>query len=138
MVFKGIIVDIRKLLTSERIVKINKFHHIKEQVLDDSLVKSSALVILLYVVMFCAGTLLGTFYGYPLSHSAFEAASVTGNVGLSIGVTTPTMPAAMKIYYIVAMYLGRLEFLSVFALIGYLGGGLKRLWKNTSARSYSA
>jgi trk system potassium uptake protein TrkH len=138
VVFKGIMIDVRKLLTSERIVKVNKFHHIKEQVLDDSLVKSSALVILLYVVMFGAGTLLGTYYGYPLSHSAFEAASVTGNVGLSIGVTTPAMPAAMKVYYIAAMYLGRLEFLSVFALIGYMGGGLKRLWKNTSERSYSA
>ena len=60
--------------------------------------------------------------------SAFEAASVTGNVGLSIGITAPSMPTLLKVYYIIAMYLGRLEFISVFALIGVTFGGIKKLW----------
>jgi len=59
--------------------------------------------------------------------AAFEAASITGNVGLSIGVTSTTMPAVMKIYYIIAMYFARLEFISVFALMGYVFGGIKKL-----------
>ena len=33
----------------------------------------------------------------------------------------------MKIYYIIAMYIARLEFLSVFALVGYVIGGMKKL-----------
>ncbi len=70
---------------------------------------------------------MGTYYGYPVSQAAFEAASATGNVGLTIGVTTVTTPAPLKIYYIVAMYLGRLEFLSVFALIGFILGGFKKV-----------
>jgi trk system potassium uptake protein TrkH len=74
--------------------------------------------------------MLGTFYGYPVSAAAFESASVAGNVGLSIGLTTPSMPAAMKIFYIISMYLGRLEFLSVFALIGYVCGGVKKICVN--------
>ena len=126
VVFKGIIMDVKKLLSSERSMKVYKFHHIKDYILEDSVIKSSAIIILCYIVLFAVGTLLGTYYGYPLSHSAFEAASITGNVGLSIGITTPSMPALMKIYYILAMYLGRLEFLSVFAMIGYLGGGIKK------------
>ena len=126
IVFKGIIMDVKKLLSSERSMKVYKYHHIKDRVLDDSLIKSSAIIICCYIATFTVGTMLGTFYGYPISDSAFEAASVTGNVGLTIGVTTPSMPAAMKIYYIIAMYLGRLEFLSVFALIGYICGGVKR------------
>ena len=73
------------------------------------------------------GTALGTYYGYPMSYAAFESASVTGNVGLSIGVTGTAMPSLLKIYYIIAMYLGRLEFLSAFALIGYIIGGIKNL-----------
>jgi trk system potassium uptake protein TrkH len=78
------------------------------------------------MITFTVGTLLGTFYGYPISAAAFESASVAGNVGLSIGVTSPSMPAVMKIYYIISMYLGRLEFLSVFAMIGFFIGGVKR------------
>jgi trk system potassium uptake protein TrkH len=130
IVFKGLIMDIKKLLSSERSMNIYKFHHIKDHVLEDGVIKSSALIILCYMVTFTIGTLLGTYYGYPFDASAFEMASVTGNVGLSIGITTPALPAVMKIYYIIAMYLGRLEFLSVFALIGYIGGGAKKICRN--------
>lgn len=127
IVFKSIVSDVRKLLSSERNVRIYKYHHIKEYVLEDGAVRSSALIIICYIVTFTIGTALGTYYGYTVGDSAFEAASITGNVGLSIGVTSMSMPSVMKVYYIIAMYLGRLEFLSVFALIGYLIGGIKRL-----------
>lgn len=127
IVFKGIIADIKKMLGSERRVKINKFHYMKEQILEDGMVKSAAFIIICYLVMFVIGTAIGTYYGYPLLSAAFEAASVTGNVGLSIGVTAPSMPTLLKVYYIIAMYLGRLEFISVFALIGFIFGGVKNL-----------
>ncbi|MEG2441333.1 MAG: potassium transporter TrkG [Acetivibrio sp.] len=127
IVCKGLLMDVKKLLTSERNMKVYKYHHIKDQILDDGLVKGSALIILCYIVMFSIGTLLGAYYGYPLASAAFESASVTGNVGLTIGVSTPGMPVLLKTYYIIAMYLGRLEFLSVFALIGFGIGGIKKL-----------
>ncbi|SEW41710.1 trk system potassium uptake protein TrkH [[Clostridium] fimetarium] len=130
IVFKGLLMEVKKLLSSERSMKVYKYHHIKDYVLEDSLIKSSAIIILCYIVTFFVGTLLGTYYGFSFLDSAFESASVTGNVGLSIGVTTPSMPTVMKIYYIIAMYLGRLEFLSVFALIGYIGGGIKKVCVN--------
>jgi trk system potassium uptake protein TrkH len=126
IIFKGLIMDVKKLLSSERSMKVYKYHHIKDRVLEDSIIKSSAIIICCYMITFTVGTLLGTFYGYPISAAAFESASVAGNVGLSIGVTSPSMPAVMKIYYIISMYLGRLEFLSVFAMIGFFIGGVKR------------
>jgi len=126
IVAKGLIMDVKKLLSSERNVKVYKFHYIKDLILDDGIIKSSSIIILCYIVLFSVGTLLGTYYGYPLASSAFESASVTGNVGLSIGITSPTMPALLKIYYILAMYMGRLEFMSVFALVGYVILGVKK------------
>ncbi|MGV8983179.1 TrkH family potassium uptake protein [Clostridium sp.] len=128
LVFKSIIAEVDKLLNSDRKIKVFKFHHIKEIILEDGMVKSAYLIIICYIILFFIGTAMGTYYGYPVLSSAFEAASVTGNVGLSIGVTTPSMPAVMKIYYIIAMYLGRLEFISVFVLIGATFGGIKKLW----------
>jgi trk system potassium uptake protein TrkH len=126
IVLKGLITDVKKLLSPERSIKVYKYHHIKDRILDDNTIKSSAMIICCYMVTFTIGTMLGAFYGYPISASAFESASVAGNVGLSIGVTSPSMPAAMKVYYIISMYLGRLEFLSVFAMVGYFIGGVKR------------
>lgn len=127
IVFKSLIAEVRKLLSSERNQRSFKYHHIKDYILEDGIVKSAAIIIVCYIVTFTIGTALGTFFGYSLADSAFESASVTGNVGLTIGVTTPAMPSAMKIYYIIAMYMGRLEFLSVFALIGCFFGGIKKL-----------
>lgn len=127
IIFKGIIAEIKRLLSSERRVTVSKIHHIKDIVLDDAIIKSSAIIIICYIVLFAVGVAMGTYYGYPVSQAAFEAASATGNVGLTIGVTAVTTPAPLKIYYIVAMYLGRLEFLSVFALIGFILGGFKKV-----------
>ena len=134
IVFKSIVADVKKLLSSERNVKVYKYHHIKDYVLDEGVVRSAALIIICYIVTFAIGTMLGTYYGYPMAQAAFESASATGNVGLSIGITSPSMPAAMRVYYIIAMFLGRLEFLSVFALVGYLLKGVKNacvnIWKH--------
>lgn len=126
IIVKGFIADVKKILSSERSVRICKIHHIKDIVLDDPIVKSAALITICYIISFALGTIIGVLCGYPLLDSSFEAASVSGNVGLSIGVTSYTMPAILKIYYILAMYLGRLEFLSVFALVGYFIGGIRK------------
>ena len=135
IVCKGLITDIKKLLSSERSIKIYKYHHIKDCILTDTVVRTSALIILCYILLFVANTALAVFWGYPLADSAFEAASVTGNVGLSIGITSPSMPAILKIQYIIAMYLGRLEFIAAFALFGYILGGIKKLCTNSATRS---
>jgi trk system potassium uptake protein len=124
---KSIVADVKKLLSSENKITVVKYHHIKDSILSDSVVRASGIILICYMVTFAIGVGLGTAYGYPLADSAFEAASVTGNVGLSSGITTATMPTVLKIYYIIAMYLGRLEFLSVFALVGTAIGGLKKL-----------
>ena len=130
IVCKALVADIRKLIAPERAIKVYKYHHIKDCVLDDGTVKNASLIIFCYVVLFTITTALGLFFGYPLAASAFEAASVTGNVGLSIGITTATMPDLLKVQYILAMYLGRLEFISVFALFANIIGGLKNYVQN--------
>ena len=55
IVFKGLVADIRKLLSSERNVKVYKYHHIKNFVLDDAAVKASSVIILCYMAVFCCG-----------------------------------------------------------------------------------
>jgi len=129
IVFKGIIADIKKLISSEKQVRVVKYHHIKDQILDDAVFRSAAVVMILYIVMFVVGVIISTLYGYPLADSAFEVASVSGNVGLSIGIISPTMPTVMKVYYMLAMYMGRLEFISIFALLGLFIKGVKQWLK---------
>ncbi len=129
IMFKSVIADIQKMLSSDRRILVHKFHHMKDQVLNDSVAKSSFLITVLYMILFAVCTALAAWYGYPLLDSAFEAASITGNVGLSIGVTSAGMPSGLKILYILAMYLARLEFISVLTLVGFVIGGSVRACK---------
>lgn len=126
IIFKGIIADIQKLVKGDKTMRVVKYHHIKDQILDDSTFRSAASIAILYIVLFTIGVILTTISGYSLLESAFEVASISGNVGLSIGITQATMPDYLKIFYIISMYLGRLEFISIFVLIGTLIKGVRK------------
>lgn len=112
--------DIKKFLTSESAVVTMKFRHLRDIVLDDKQVRSAALITLAYIILYFLGAAIGSFYGYPFHLALFESTSAAGNVGLSCGITQAGMPAALKITYMVQMWAGRLEFMSILVLGGFL------------------
>jgi trk system potassium uptake protein TrkH len=116
---KAFLQDIRRMISPESSLIAQKYHHIRDVWLDDSLVRTALSITVAYVTIYAVATLVGVLYGIPLDQAAFEAVSAASNTGLSCGVTIPTMPSVMKVTYILAMWLGRLEFMSVFALAGY-------------------
>ncbi len=118
--------EIKRMALPDSIVSVEKYHHIRDVVLDDNLIRSAFLIVAAYVLTFTLGTLAGMLCGYSFGQSAFESASVTGNVGLSIGVTTASMPSALKVVYILIMWLARLEFMSIFALVVYVFKKVKK------------
>ncbi|HET6498223.1 MAG TPA: potassium transporter TrkG, partial [Coriobacteriia bacterium] len=95
------------------------YHHVKRVWLEDSTVRAAMTVTIAYVTLYTIGTLIGALYGFDFVQAAFESVSAASNTGLSCGVTSPAMPAPMKLAYMFQMWLGRLEFLSAFALGGY-------------------
>ncbi len=121
--------DIRRLGQPESVVATQRIHHIRDISLDDNTVRSAMLIVIAYIVTFALTTMTGLLCGYPLGDAAFEAASVNGNVGLSIGVTQASMPAVLKFNYIITMWLARLEFMSILALLAYMTTKVKNLWK---------
>jgi trk system potassium uptake protein TrkH len=118
IIFKGMIHEIKTFLTPEKAVISTKIHHIRDTILDDSMVKSAALIIIFYVFTYMLGAVVGTAYGYPFIQAFFESVSNASNTGLSVGITNYTMPTAMKVVGIFQMWLGRLEFISVFVFFG--------------------
>ena len=120
IIFKGIIQDVRRLISPESARIAEKWHHISTRLLDDATVRMALLIVLSYVGIYALGTVVGVYYGYDLIQAMFDAVSAGSNTGLSCGVVSPTMPTLMKVVYIFEMWAGRLEFMSLFALAGYL------------------
>lgn len=125
IIFKALVEDIKRIMLPERAIVLQKFHHIKEIFLEDKQVRSALLITLCYLVLYGLGTLAGSFFGYPFLNSLFESTSAAANVGLSCGITNAGMPHALKLIYIFQMWAGRLEFMSIFTLAGFLFAAIK-------------
>ena len=125
IIYKALRQDIKKLMLPETAVLVQKFHHIKDLILEDRHVRASALILLSYVMLYLAGTIMGMFCGYSLSEASFESVSAAANVGLSCGITSPSMPTVLKVTYIIQMWAGRLEFISIFVLAGMVLASMK-------------
>ncbi|MFH1678522.1 MAG: potassium transporter TrkG, partial [Candidatus Omnitrophota bacterium] len=123
--FKAMVGEINKIMLPESSVLVQKFHHIKEVVLEDKQVRSSLLIFLMYLGLYIVGTVVGCLCGYSLPESLFESVSAGANVGLSCGITSSSMPALLKITYIFQMWVGRLEFVSIFTLFGVIVAAIK-------------
>lgn len=125
IIFKALLEDIKRIILPEKAIVIQKFHHIKDIFLEDKQVRSALLITLAYLVLYAAGAIAGMWFGYPFLNSLFESTSAAANVGLSCGITDPGMPAALKVTYIIQMWAGRLEFMSIFTLIGFFVAAIK-------------
>ncbi len=55
--------------------------------------------------------------GYTVQNVIFEVASAQGNVGLSAGITGPSMPTVTKVMFLFNMWIGRLEIIPVLVLL---------------------
>jgi trk system potassium uptake protein TrkH len=125
VIFKVLKEDIKRIILSEHALVIQRFHHIKDAFLEDKQARSALLITLFYLILYVAGAVMGMFFGYPFLASLFESTSAAANVGLSCGITSIDMPLALKITYIIQMWAGRLEFMSVFTLLGFFIAAIK-------------
>jgi len=120
IIFKALKQDIKRLALPEHAIITQKFHHMKTVFLEDGQARAVLLITMSYITIYVLGALIGVWCGYPVLNSLFESTSAAANVGLSCGITDTSMPAILKVTYIIQMWAGRLEFMSVFALFGFL------------------
>ena len=119
--FKTLVHDIRRILLPESALVVTTYHTGKRRILRDDTARAATTVLLLFVVTFLFGAIVGLLYGqWDITQTLFESVSVGSNIGVSIGVVSPDLPRGLKIVYIAQMWLGRLEYVAVFALVGYL------------------
>ncbi|MFO8109687.1 MAG: TrkH family potassium uptake protein [Thermoplasmata archaeon] len=76
-----------------------------------------AIYAVLYILVLVAGALVFMAGGATTIDSMFEVSSALGNVGLSVGTTSSSMPWWEKIVLIVEMWAGRLEIFPVLVLL---------------------
>lgn len=128
VLYKAIVWEIKKAFMPKHMVNEPAiWQGARRELLNDRQVRQTALFIGLYMIVFFVGTAVLTAYGYTLRESLFEAASALGNVGTSVGVTQPDMPAPLLWVQSILMLLGRLEFIAVIVGVLKLGSDVRKL-----------
>lgn len=112
--------DIRRSIMPDAAMVVTSWTGKRKQVLRDNVVRPAVTILVLYLLMYLVGAAVGLFYGYDLTTALFESTSAAANVGLSSGLLAPDNPLPLKAVYLVQMWLGRLEFLAAFALVGWV------------------
>jgi trk system potassium uptake protein len=113
--------DLRKVLAPTSALVVTTYHSGRRRILRDPTARAATTILLLYVITYLGGAAIALLYGHwEFKEALFESVSAAGNVGLSVGLVSPDMPTGLQVTYILQMWMGRLEFVAAFALLGYL------------------
>ncbi|HQL65039.1 MAG TPA: potassium transporter TrkG, partial [bacterium] len=126
LLYKSIKREVRRLAYPESSYIKEFFHHQREISIDDTMVKTAMIITVCYILLYLSGAVVASFFGYGFFNGLFESVSAAANVGLSVGITSPSMPAFLKVWYIIEMWTGRLEFFAIFILIRFFVKTVKR------------
>ena len=102
------------LLPDNAVIEAQYWQGDRRKFFSDQQIRTIAMFVWLYFLVFTIGVIITTAYGYSLPESLFEYASSLSTVGLSIGITSADTPTGLLWTEIIGMFLGRLEFFTVF------------------------
>jgi trk system potassium uptake protein TrkH len=122
---KAVVNQVKQALLPERAVVGTSYYQGGNRHLTHDAVMAVMTISLLYVALYLLGAGVGMAYGIPLQDALFESVSASATIGLSIGVTDPSMPALLQIVYMLQMWAGRLEFLALFSLVGFVYAAMR-------------
>lgn len=127
VILRGLVVDVRRVLLPESALVVSTFHWGRPRMLQHAHVRSAATMLLVLlagtltmstVVLFVDGTV-------HLTESLFISMSAASNTGLTLGSFGPESEGVLKVGMMALMLLGRLEWLAVFATVGFAYAGLR-------------
>jgi len=118
LVLKIIKRELYKLIHPKAVIAIR----VGDKAVPEEILQSVVGFVLLYILIFIAGTLILLTQGMDIISSASSAASALGNVGPGFGMIGPTFTfadqtALCKIVLTALMILGRLEIYTIFIMV---------------------
>lgn len=121
IIYKGIRWQITKTFYSENTIRNIKFNgkSLTPEAMYREFTKAASTSILFFILII-GSSIVSTFFvsdSFDFADALFESASAQATVGLSSGITDPSMSPTLELIYIFQMWAGRLEIIPVFALI---------------------
>lgn len=127
--WKSFIQSLKELTSPQgRVVRLSYWWGDKQHFINQGIIQSLLLFCLLYFGTYIFGVITLTAYGFGLQDSIFDFASALSNSGLSVGLTSRTLPLPLIWMFSFGMLVGRLEILIVIIALGKLFRDAKRIF----------
>lgn len=117
IIFKSIVSTVKEAVSPSSARVLVSYNHLGRRVLSSDAVKEAMTVFVLFVITYSVGALVGIAHGYEASQAIMESVSMTSNGGIITGIVTPGMSPSLEAFYIFQMWAGRLEFVTLLAVL---------------------
>lgn len=117
IIAKSIVATIKETLAPDSARVVVDYNHVGRRLVSPEIVKEAMTVFTLFVITYVVGALAGIAHGYEATQAIFESVAMASNGGMSLGIASSGMPASLEIVYIFQMWAGRLEFVTLLALV---------------------
>ena len=117
IIFKSIVSTVKEAVSPSSARVVVSYNHLARRVLSSDAVKEAMTVFVLFVITYSVGALVGIAHGYEASQAIMESVSMTSNGGIITGIVTPGMSPSLEAFYIFQMWAGRLEFVTLLAVL---------------------
>lgn len=117
IIFKSIVSTVKEAVSPSSARAVVSYNHLGRRVLSSDAVKEAMTVFVLFVITYSVGALVGIAHGYEASQAIMESVSMTSNSGIITGIVTPGMSPSLEAFYIFQMWAGRLEFVTLLAVL---------------------
>ena len=114
---KGIVATLKETLAPDSARVVTSYQHIGRRMVTSDLVREATTVVLLYGATYIVGALVGIANGYDASQAIFESVAMASNGGITSGIVVPGMSWPLELFYLLEMWAGRLEFVTLIAVI---------------------
>ena len=117
IIFKSIVSTVKEAVSPSSARVVVSYNHLGRRVRSSDAVKEAMTVFVLFVITYSVGALVGIAHGYEASQAIMESVSMTSNGGIITGIVTPGMSPSLEAFYIFQMWAGRLEFVTLLAVL---------------------
>ena len=117
IIFKSTVSTVKEAVSPSSARVVVSYNHLGRRVLSSDAVKEAMTVFVLFVITYSVGALVGIAHGYEASQAIMESVSMTSNGGIITGIVTPGMSPSLEAFYIFQMWAGRLEFVTLLAVL---------------------
>lgn len=117
IIAKSMVSTIKEALAPDSARVVVAYNHVGRRVLTPDIVKEAMTVFILYVVTYAVGALVGIAHGFEAAPAIFESVSMASSGGIVSSLAAPGMAPTLETFYIVQMWAGRLEFVTLVALL---------------------